>query len=90
MLLVEAEADVVLQGCWGQPLLEEAALEKGDTRAEVGQAVHPAGALFPAEYLWSKQKKRSMVNNTTTRAMSSPSAPPPQQGESCVAQKRAV
>lgn len=44
---MEAEADVALQSCWGQPLLGEAALEEGDARAEVGQAVHPARDLFP-------------------------------------------
>lgn len=38
---------MALQGRWGQPFLGEAALEEGDAGAEVGQAVHPAGDLFP-------------------------------------------
>lgn len=62
---MEAEADVALQGCWGQPLLGEAALEEGDAGAEIGQAVHPAGDLFPTQYLWSKPT-RSMINSTKT------------------------
>lgn len=62
---MEPEADVALQGCWGQPLLWEAALEEGDAGAEVGQAVHPAGDLLPTQDLWSKPNK-SMVNSTQT------------------------
>lgn len=86
---MEAKADVALQGCWSQPFLGEAALEKGDARAEVGQAVHPARDLFPTQYLWSKPK-RSVVNSTKTsvEAMLSPFTPPPQQGEFPAAQNR--
>lgn len=60
---MQAKADVALQGCWGQPLLGEAALEERDTGAEVGQAVHPAGDLLPTQDLWSKQEENT-VNST--------------------------
>lgn len=56
---MEPEADVALQGCRGQPLLGEAALEEGDAGAEVGQAVHPAGDLLPAQDL--SQSRREVI-----------------------------
>lgn len=51
LLLVEAQADVTLQGRWGQPLLGQAALEEGDAGAEVGQSVDPAGDLPSTQQL---------------------------------------
>lgn len=56
---MQAKADVALKGCWGQPLLGEAALEERDTGAEVGQAVHPAGDLLPTQDL--SQSSREMI-----------------------------
>lgn len=50
-LFVEAQADVALQGCRGQPLLREAALQEGDAGAEVGQSVDPTGDFSPAQQL---------------------------------------
>lgn len=51
LLLVEAQADVALQGRRGQPLLGQAALEEGDAGAEVGQSVDPARDLPPTQQL---------------------------------------
>lgn len=51
LILVEAHADVTLEGSRCQPLLGQAALEEGDTGAEVGQTVHPAGDLMAAQQL---------------------------------------
>lgn len=51
LLLVEAQADVALQGGRGQPLLGQAALKEGDAGAEVGQSVHPAGDLPSTQQL---------------------------------------
>lgn len=51
LLLVEAQADVALQGRWGQPLLGQAALEEGNAGAEVGQSVDPAGNLPSTQQL---------------------------------------
>lgn len=45
LLLVEAQADVALQGGRGQPLLGQAALQERDAGAEVGQPVDPARDL---------------------------------------------
>lgn len=58
-LLVEAEADVALQGGGGQPLLGEAALQEGDAGAEVGQPVDPAGDLPPAQQLEKQQGQKN-------------------------------
>lgn len=55
LLLVQAQADVALQGRWGQPLLGEAALQEGDAGAEVGQPVDPARDLPCTQQLRSKQ-----------------------------------
>lgn len=61
LLLVEAEADVALQGRRGQPLLGQAALEEGDAGAEVGQSVDPAGDLSSAQQL---RKRRDLCSAT--------------------------
>lgn len=55
LLLVQAQADVALQGRWGQPLLGEAALQEGDAGAEVGQPVDPARDLPSTQQLQSEQ-----------------------------------
>lgn len=57
LLLVEAQADVALQGRRGQPLLGQAALEEGDAGAEVGQPVDPAGDLPSAQQLRENVEK---------------------------------
>lgn len=62
LLLVEPEADVALQGCRGQPLLGQAALEEGDAGAEVGQPVDPAGDLSSAQQLRRRRELRSTAN----------------------------
>lgn len=70
-LFVEAQADVALQGCWGQPLLGEAALQEGDAGAEVGQSVDPTGDFSPTEQLqegaenvWDHKKGSRLYSKT--------------------------
>lgn len=62
LLLVEAQADVALQGRRGQPLLGQAALEEGDAGAEVGQPVDPAGDLPSAQQLRENVEKNTLSN----------------------------
>lgn len=58
LLLVEAQADVALQGGGGQPLLREAALQEGDAGAEVCQSVDPAGDFSPTQQLERRDTRR--------------------------------
>ena len=55
VVLVHAQADVALERGGSQPLLGQAALEEGDAGAEVGQPVHPARNLPPAQQLEKTQ-----------------------------------
>lgn len=69
---MEPKANVALQCCRSQPFFGEAALEEGNTGAEVGQAVHPTWDFLPTENLWNKKKKTMMVMEMTYEESYSP------------------
>lgn len=60
---MKAKVDVSLQSGRGQPFLGEAALQKGNAGAKVGQAVHPAWDFLPTKDLRNDRETTHIQNN---------------------------